>query len=938
MSKHKYIITLTLLHITLFSWANSGILNFTKKEYQASSQNWSVCFDNNNIAYFGNNTGLLEFDGLTWQLHPSVNGSIIRTVATDHSSRIYSAGYRELGYWERDSFNIPLYHSLTPLVNSHFSANEEFWNILVNHDKVYFQSFSMIYIYDSGSFRVIKPGGFISYATKTGDDVYVAIQDKGIYKVFESQLIPFIESSFFKNKNVRFFTESNTAGQFLIGTESKGLFIFNSLNGTIKEYAPHLKNFFIQNKINRGLLTASGVVVIGTILNGIIAIDTHQQLVFSRNEDSGLQSSTVLGIAEDSEQNLWLALDRGIDFLSLPGKKPYEIVANEKLGAVYTAALFKGNLYLGTNQGLYKKPWPGNSTDFTLIPNTQTQVWDCKRIDDQLFVGHNSGTFVIDNQSIKKISEQAGGYSIIPYPTQKNMLIQSTYAHLELYTKEKDTWKFSSTIKGFNNLIRFIEFDHQNNLWASHLYDGIYKIRLNQALDSVVTIQPYSIPQQEVMNKINSRVFKIEGRLVFTSGNILYTYNDLNDSIVPYTYLNERLQEFASSHRIIKAPENRYWFINEQKIGCFQIKPNDVQKITDYPIRLFRNLMIPNHENLAVLDDENVLVCLENGYALLNTTLKVADDNILNYAPWLKHIQIQNKNGKVRTLPVETNTIEIPFNFNNLKVQYAFPLLNDEPVKFHYKITGLQEQWSSPVALSAIEINRIPPGKYTLSVKMTNLWDKPSQTHQLEIIVNPPWPQSFPALLGYAIILIFMAYVSKRITEHKVRLKESHAREEKEKEIIKLRNEKLTSELSFKSQQLANSTMGMIKKNEFLIALKKKIKQQKENLGNRLPDKYYQDLISKIDDNISGYDDWQIFDTNFQEAHKEFFTEMKKAYSDLTPNDLRLCAFLRINLTSKEIAPLMGISVRGVENHRYRLRKKLKLASDENLVDYILMK
>jgi DNA-binding CsgD family transcriptional regulator/cell division protein FtsL len=271
-------------------------------------------------------------------------------------------------------------------------------------------------------------------------------------------------------------------------------------------------------------------------------------------------------------------------------------------------------------------------------------------------------------------------------------------------------------------------------------------------------------------------------------------------------------------------------------------------------------------------------------------------------------------------------------------VQYAFPLLNDEPVKFHYKITGLQEQWSSPVALSAIEINRIPPGKYTLSVKMTNLWDKPSQTHQLIIIVNPPWPQSFPALLSYAIILIIMAYVSRRITVRKVRLKESHAREEKEKEIIKLRNEKLTSELSFKSQQLANSTMGMIKKNEFLIALKKKIKQQKENLGNRLPDKYYQDLISKIDDNISGYDDWQIFDTNFQQAHKEFFTEMKKAYSDLTPNDLRLCAFLRINLTSKEIAPLLGISVRGVENHRYRLRKKLKLASDENLIDYILMK
>lgn len=938
MNRQKYIVLLILLHVSLFSWADTGILNFTKKQYQAASQNWSVALDNNNIAYFGNSSGLLEFDGLSWQLHPLAQSSIIRAVATDTFNRIYTAGYRELGYWERDSLNILNYKSLTSLVDSGFSSNEEFWNILVNQNKVYFQSFSGIYIYQSGSFSVIKPGGFINYATKTSGEVFVAIQNKGMYKVTDQQLVPFVESPFFVDKNVRFFTESNEAGRFLIGTESHGLFIYDKQNEKIEEFAPQLTSFFIQNKINRGLLSPSGLVVLGTILNGILAIDSKQQIVFAQNKDTGLQSNTVLGMAQDAEKNVWLALDRGIDFLCLPGTKPYEIVPNEKLGAVYTAALFNGDLYLGTNQGLYKKPWPDHKAEFTLIPNTQTQVWDCKLLDDQLFVGHNSGTFVIDHQSIKMISEQAGGYSIIPHPTQKDKLIQSTYAHLELYSYKNGAWKFSSTIKGFNNLIRFIEFDHQNNLWASHLYDGIYKLNLNNNLDSVVSVKPYSIPQNKQKSKVNSRVFKIEGRLVFTSGTQLYTYNDLNDSIVPYTYLNEHLQEFASAHRIIKAPNNRYWFIAEQKIGCFQIKPNHVQKVKEYPISLFHNLMIPNHENLAVLDDNNVLVCLENGYALLNTATEMGDDNILKYTPWLKHIQIQNKNGKTRTLPAKTNAIKLPFNFNSLKVQYAFPLLNDEPVEFHYKITGLQEQWSMPTNKSAIEISRIPPGEYTLSVKMTNLWDKPSQIHQLKITVNPPWYQSLPALLSYAIILIILAYLSKKITVRKVRLNESHAREEKEREIIKLRNENLMSELTFKSQQLANSTMGIIKKNEFLISLKKKIKNQKENLGNRYPDKYYQDLISKIDHNISGDDDWKIFDANFQQTHEEFIGEMKKTYPDLTPNDLRLCAFLRINLTSKEIAPLLGISVRGVENHRSRLRKKLKLASDDNLTDYILMK
>src|SRR5690554_1873478 len=730
---NRHIALLILLFIPIFSWADTSILNFTKKQYQAASQNWSVALDSNNIAYFGNGKGLLEFDGLSWQLHPSASSSIIRAVATDRYNRIYTAGYRELGYWERNSFNILNYHSLTSLVDSLFSSNEEFWNILVNGDKVYFQSFSGLYIYHLGSFSVIKPGGFINYATKTSGEVFIAVQNRGIYKVLDQQLVPFIESVFFIDKNVRFFTESYDAAHFLIGTESHGLFIYDKQTEEIEEYAPQLTSFFIQNKINHGLLTPSGIVVLGTILNGIIAIDDNQQFVFAHNKDTGLQSSTVLGMAQDAERNVWLALDRGIDFLCLPGNKSYEIIPDEKLGAVYTATLFKGDLYLGTNQGLYKKPWPSREEEFTLIPNTQTQVWDCKILDDQLFVGHNSGTFVIDDQSIKMISEQAGGYSIIPHPTQKDKLIQSTYAHLELYSYEEEEWKFSHTIQGFYNLIRYIEFDHQNNLWASHLYDGIYKLNLNSNLDSVISVKPYTIPQDNKKNKVSFNVFKIEGRLVFTTGNLLYTYNDLNDSIVPYTYLNEHIYEFASSTRIIQAPDHRYWFITKQKIGCFQIQPDNVQKIVEYPISLFNNLTIPNYENLAVLDDKNVLVCLENGYAMLHMDSKMGDDLIQSYAPRLKHIQILNKNGKTRMLPVTTNSFKLPFNFNNLKVQYAFPLLNDEPVEFYYKITGLQEQWLMPVDMSALEINRIPPGEYILSVKMTNLWGNSSQIHQLKI-------------------------------------------------------------------------------------------------------------------------------------------------------------------------------------------------------------
>src|SRR5665647_3378677 len=107
-SNQAYIRFLFLFVVFLFSVlvssAISGIYikNYSKQEYQAASQNWSVTQDANGYLYFANNIGLLEFDGITWTLYPAPDGAIIRAVAIDQKNRIFTAGYRELGYWERN--------------------------------------------------------------------------------------------------------------------------------------------------------------------------------------------------------------------------------------------------------------------------------------------------------------------------------------------------------------------------------------------------------------------------------------------------------------------------------------------------------------------------------------------------------------------------------------------------------------------------------------------------------------------------------------------------------------------------------------------------------------------------------------------------------------------------------------------------------------------
>ena len=159
--------------------------------------------------------------------------------------------------------------------------------------------------------------------------------------------------------------------------------------------------------------------------------------------------------------------------------------------------------------------------------------------------------------------------------------------------------------------------------------------------------------------------------------------------------------------------------------------------------------------------------------------------------------------------------------------------------------------------------------------------------------------------------------------------KETELRElENSQKIIKLNNDKLRSDIEAKNKELASSTMNLIKKNEFLNTIKKELKN-----GDQ---KAITNVIKIIDRDLNNTDDWKMFQEAFNNADKKFLKKLKTKHSSLTPNDLRLCAYLRLNLSSKEIAPLLNISTKSVEVKRYRLRKKLDLEHDKNLTNYIL--
>lgn len=159
---------------------------------------------------------------------------------------------------------------------------------------------------------------------------------------------------------------------------------------------------------------------------------------------------------------------------------------------------------------------------------------------------------------------------------------------------------------------------------------------------------------------------------------------------------------------------------------------------------------------------------------------------------------------------------------------------------------------------------------------------------------------------------------------------------ENEKKMIEIRNENLRNEIKLRNKRLAKSTFSLIHKNNTLISVKEEITKIKEELGVRFPSKHFNRLIKNIDNDMTSENDWIMFEQSFSEVHENFIQKLKEENTQLTPGDLQLCAYLKMNLSSKEIATLLNITVRGVEIRRYRLRKNLQLDHDTNLVEFIM--
>jgi len=958
----RFRIILTGLFIILFQvisvkgqllrYGLPGMRNFQRSEYNCGTQNWAVAQAPNGMIYFANNEGLLEFDGQHWNAYRDLP-LFYRSLCID-KKRIYIGSFNEIGYYEADETGQLKYHSLRKLVKNNLSDIDEIWRIHKTSYGIVFQSFKGLFIYDGHTIQTVLPRSKFHFSYYVNSILWVYDEDEGLIQYREGKLKRIPDGNFFTGTEVWTILPVNDE-QIIIGTAKKGLFFYDGVK--VVPWNTPVNALLKQNQIFSGALIQDKYYAFGTIQNGLIISDRSGKPIMEMNKVRGLQNNTILSMCSDNEGSIWLGLDNGISMIDF--NSPVTFIQNYfDLGTGYASLKFNNKFYLGTNQGLFVINWEDflnplkRKESFKMIEGTEGQVWNLSIIDNTLLCGHNNGAFQVTDEKAIKISPREGVWTFLKI--NERIMLAGTYNGLSVYEKVGNQWVFRNDILGFNISSRIMQIDKDGYIWISHWSKGIFRIKLDASFIKLKEFKSYGrkdgFPSDNGVN-----LFKLKNDIVFTTDSGIYKYNNRKNRFeTDQKYLNL----FTEKRRVDGLNEDQgenIWYYGNQKAGVFRTQEDGTYKNITAPFSQLSGRVI-GFEHINALDLKNVIIGIEGGFAHYNAEYyKDYQKNFTVHINDLHSSNIIEGSYRISSSDIKQSFIpEFHFRNNTILISYSASFFEDQQILFQYKLKGFDDTWSDWTAMSFKEYTNLHEGTYSFIVRARNVFGTISPELNYEFIILPPWYRSLTAWIIYTIMVIVAVLAGIRFFEksmHKSMLKEKQRQKEKfkerefllkeetliaEKEMALLRNEKLNVEMIHKEKELANSTMYIIQKNNIL----NKIITDLKNLTTITEDDHLKSRINssikRINKELDNEKQWQVFDTYVEQVHEELFLKLKEKFPELSPRELKLCAYLRMNISSKEIAALMNISTRGVEISRYRIRKKLGLDRNANLTEFML--
>ncbi len=929
--QHIYVLFL-IFSMPIFGFSQNIIglsnhQNFTKKEYNAGLQNWDVKIDGNGVCYFANNEGLLTFDNKNWKIFALPNQTIVRSICIAKNKKIYVGGQDELGYFNTNQNGTLVYKSLKSIIPKQFQKFADVWGILEYDGKVFFRTMHYIFILENEKMEVLPATSEWIFMQATGGSLLAQDRNAGIFRLEKRFWEKLPQTIPFKSQITGFHKLS--AEKHFITTLSDGLWFLaeNKLiqnNGSISF---QLKNARIYKSYQFG----NNYFALATSSEGIFMVDSTGNMLQNISEKEGLLDNNVLCINKDKEGNMWAGLNSGISQIALASSvkliKPFA-----KNASVYSTIVYQNYLYIATSSGLFYSQLQSNNdidksmVSFKMVAGTEGQNWNLSVINNKLYLGHHEGAFEILAGQIKQINNRTGFWKYTFDPC-KNQILAGNYHGIEKIEGQQS----SNLIENFKESSRFLETDEMGNIWISHPYHGVYRIDQNKK------IYTYNSKNGLPFDTENY-IFKIKNKIITTTKKGIYLFDYQLNKFLPDHNFKDNLNRLSIRY-IKEDPEGNLWFIHEKSVGVLD---NTSKKPIIYNIPEVQNLLVNGFENIYAFNKNNIFIGSENGLFHINyekyknnkpkLLLNFSQIKITSDMDSLLFGGFKNEN----FINSKEKNPEIPYNLRNIYFDYTTNQ-NSLSLEYAHQLIGFDSKWSAWSPKNENYYTNLAEGKYEFQVKVRNNFGNETNAIIYHFTVLPPWYRSAYSYLFYSLVVIYGIFLLRKYQKKKFLIQK--LRYEKEQESLKQNHEfdMSKTDLDFKNLALSNAALRLLHKAELLSNIKNEI----DSLLHKSADtkefsielkKMLRTLEGEVKDKL----EWQSFSQSFDLVHGDFISKLKNKFPQLTANDLKTCAMIKMNLSSKEIAQILNITLKGVELSRYRLRKKLELESTINLFDFLL--
>lgn len=923
-------VVVSLLFITIAIYADwtPVVRHFTPNDYGAGTQNWGIVEQANGWIYVANNYGLLEFDGSSWRLYGISNSTAVRSVARGANGDIYVGGTDEFGVFSPDAYGGLTYRSLSDSLPVRYRQFGEVWKIHIAENALYIQSRNYIFINDLHGHTEVIDAGAVVYASvlvdgnlyvATSRDIYVLNGNRlhalrgaeGLHGAVVSAMLPYREHG------------------VLIATDFRGVYLYDGEQ--IRRFKTEADNYIVANQLYT-IAAGEHCLAFGTVRKGVVLTDLDGKHCRYMTREDGLQNNTVLSMLFDSRDNLWMGLDNGMDMMSSLAPVMYWHDKDIDYGSGYTACEYQGTLYLGTNQGLYavRKGCPEGS--MCLVEGSLGQVWSVAEVGGTLFCCHNRGLFTVQHNRLVPIETSDGVWSVKPLSDTE--AVAGSYAGFYYLSKQGDTWKIRH-LDGFTATSLYYEIDAAGHIWLL-TSQGVERLTIDKSnyhIDSELVIPRPAAERVYSLARLHNEVW-------LTSDNYCGIIGA--DGILRADSL--QADQLSGTQRYVLLTEDHAGNIWYMYNGRFKVKPFDASRQTYGVSReLLHNpdLLIGGFANICFLSDGDAVIGGVNGFFRLNgTATSVSPHPEALYIRSIKTLQPKPAVVYGESYPLHTHSLTLPADVYSLQVQVCGSDVTRERVLYRMRLTPTEQEFTEWKTTPSREFVGLQSGKYNLDIDMLTR-DDTILSRTLPIEIETPFYQTIWARLIYIFVLfLLMLYISWRIYRRVQAGKQRIAQEKNEEirqqqlRILQLENEKAQYDLQNKSRELSNALLNEANRKEWNQEILSEIRRIVDCMNSdRLVEAKgrMQNLQNRLSRNGETNVDWKRFEENFDMVNNHFIQRLQEQYPWMSKQERKLCVYIKMGLMTKEIAPLMNITVRGVEMMRYRLRTKMNLDSGTNL-------